>query len=240
MLAETPGHDFLSEKTVSTALETTNNQWKITICYDRVRISPWKPWVISAIVLISLALSVLVYLVMLQKHDHTEMNAKVETERNMTAYFAHELRNPLGAIDSAIRSFPEENLTEESKSLLLGMQLSCQFMSSIMNNLLDVRKMEEGRMLLTETPMSLSELLQDVHQMLYSSVRAGVEFSVTADSRGRDWVLGDRHRIQQALTNIVTSKLIKLIWDISSNLHTHLTFFRCHQIHKERFRRSIC
>ena len=77
---------------------------------------------------ISLALSALTYLVLLHKHDNTEMNAKIETERNMTAYFAHELRNPLGAIDSAIRSFPEEDLTEESKSLLEGMQLGCQFM----------------------------------------------------------------------------------------------------------------
>jgi len=181
------------------------------VCYENMRISPWKPWVITAIFGISFALSLLVHLVLLQKHDHTEMNAKVETERNMTAYFAHELRNPLGAIDSAIRSFPEENLTEESKSLLQGMQLSCQFMSSIMNNLLDVRKMEEGKMLLTNSRMSLSELVQDVRQMLYPSLRTGVEFTATADSSGRDWVLGDRHRIQQALTNIVTSKWIMLI-----------------------------
>uniref|UniRef100_A0A7S3L013 histidine kinase n=1 Tax=Amphora coffeiformis TaxID=265554 RepID=A0A7S3L013_9STRA len=207
VLAETPGFTFSSGKIVSTELQTTNNQWEITVCYGRVRISPWKPWVITAIFGLSFALSVLIYLVLLQKHDHTEMNAKVETERNMTAYFAHELRNPLGAIDSAIRSFPEENLTEESKSLLQGMQLSCQFMSSIMNNLLDVRKMEEGKMLLTDNRMSLSELIQDVHQMLYPSVRAGVDFSATADTGGRDWVLGDRHRIQQALTNIATNAI---------------------------------
>ena len=207
VLARTPGHTFPEDKIVSTALETTNNQWKITVCYGFVEISPWKSWVITAVVVISFALAALIYLVMIHKHDHTEMNAKVETERNMTAYFAHELRNPLGAIDCAIRSFPEENQTEESRALLQGMQLSCQFMSSIMNNLLDVRKMEEGKMLLDSSPMSLEEVVRDVHRMLFPAVRPGVEFSVRCDTRGRDYVLGDRHRIQQVLTNVVTNAI---------------------------------
>jgi nitrogen-specific signal transduction histidine kinase len=34
--------------------------------------------------------------------------AKVETERNMTAYFAHELRNPLGAITGALNAMPDD------------------------------------------------------------------------------------------------------------------------------------
>jgi signal transduction histidine kinase len=52
--------------------------------------------------------------------------AKVETERNMTAYFAHELRNPLGAIDSALESMPDE-LPETAKDLVVGMQLCAAY-----------------------------------------------------------------------------------------------------------------
>ena len=40
-------------------------------------------------------------------------DAKVETERNMTAYFAHELRNPLHAIDCALSVMPEKDMDEE-------------------------------------------------------------------------------------------------------------------------------
>ena len=36
--------------------------------------------------------------------------ARVEVERNITAYFAHELRNPLSAVDSAIKAMPDPNL----------------------------------------------------------------------------------------------------------------------------------
>ena len=65
-------------------------------------------------------------------------------ERNMTAYFAHELRNPLHAIDIALSVMPAV-LDPVVKDLTESMTLCTQFMSSIMNNLLDVRKMEEGK-----------------------------------------------------------------------------------------------
>lgn len=213
-MAATPGGHMTPGKMVSTALQTTNNEWKMTVCYGGVNIAPWRPWVTTLVIFVSLLFSWLIFCVFYQKHEHSQMlavtlaqHAKVETERNVTAYFAHELRNPLGAIDSALRSFPEENQSEEAKSLLHGMQLSCEFMSSIMNNLLDVRKMEEGRMMLHSRPLSLSEMLNDVHRMLKTSVRPGVEFGVRCDTFGKDWVLGDEHRLKQVLTNMVTNAI---------------------------------
>ena len=132
--------------------------------------------------------------------------AKVETERNMTAYFAHELRNPLGAIDSALNAMPDD-LPESARSLVKGMQLCTGFMSSIMNNLLDVRKMEEGKMTLNSVPISLQALIDSVHKMLMPSVRPGVAFLKVCETTGRDWVLGDSHRIQQVMTNVITNAI---------------------------------
>jgi PAS domain S-box-containing protein len=132
--------------------------------------------------------------------------AKVETERNMTAYFAHELRNPLGAIDSALESMPDD-LPETAKDLVVGMQLCSGFMSSIMNNLLDVRKMEEGKMTLNTVPISLHKLLTGVHKMLLPSMKPGVSFIKECVTADRDWVYGDEHRIQQVITNVVTNAI---------------------------------
>jgi signal transduction histidine kinase len=161
--------------------------------------------------------------------------AKVETERNMTgtttpfytyktscifrkhspllfrslnffisAYFAHELRNPLHAIDSALISMPDD-LSDGARYLVNAMKLCTGFMASIMNNLLDVRKMEEGKMLLKSTPISLKDLMQSVHKMLQPSVRPGVEFINASIDDGPEWALGDSHRMQQVLTNVVTN-----------------------------------
>ena len=114
--------------------------------------------------------------------------------------------NPLSAIDSALNSMPED-LPETAKSLIAGMQLCTSFMSSVMNNLLDVRKMEEGMLTLTKSPLSLSNILSNVHKMLLPSVKPGVDFTAQSDTNGRDWVYGDEHRLQQVMTNVVTNAI---------------------------------
>jgi len=140
------------------------------------------------------------------QYTRASQEAKVETERNMTAYFAHELRNPLHAIDSALNSMPD-GLPDVAQSLVDAMQLCTTFMSSIMNNLLDVRKMEEGKMKLHSSPISLTAVLLCVYKMLLPSVRPGVEFKTRSDVGVNDWVLGDAHRIQQVWTNVITNAI---------------------------------
>eukprot|EP00980_Cylindrotheca_fusiformis_P016889 scaffold5114_cov67-Cylindrotheca_fusiformis.AAC.7 len=143
------------------------------------------------------------------QYIQASQEAKLETERNMTAYFAHELRNPLHAIDSALKLMSTQLSTEESTELVNSMTQCASFMSSIMNNLLDVRKMEEGKMVLHETPLSLTELVERVRTMLLPSVRPGVKLITHCklEDHGQDWVLGDSHRIQQVLTNVITNAI---------------------------------
>jgi signal transduction histidine kinase len=132
--------------------------------------------------------------------------AKVETERNMTACIAHELRNPLCEIDSDLATMPDY-LPESAKIFVSAMQLCSSFLSTIMDNLLDVRKMEEGKMTPHVAPISLQRLVNSFHRMLLPSTRPGVKFTKSVNTRGRDWVLGDEHRLQQVLTNVVTNAI---------------------------------
>jgi len=140
------------------------------------------------------------------QYIRASQEAKVETERNMTAYFAHELRNPLHAIDSALNSMPD-GLSNVAKGLVDAMQLCTGFMSSIMNNLLDVRKMEEGKMMLNLTPVSLEATLFGVYKMLLPSVRTGVQFICRCKAGRKGWILGDSHRMQQVMTNVVSNAI---------------------------------
>ena len=142
------------------------------------------------------------------QYIRASQEAKLETERNMTAYFAHELRNPLHAIDSALKLMPDSLSSAESTDLINSMTQCASFMSSIMNNLLDVRKMEEGKMVLNRVPLSLTNLTQRVRTMLLPSVRPGVQLITQFDQApSKDWVLGDSHRIQQVLTNVITNAI---------------------------------
>ena len=137
------------------------------------------------------------------------------SNRHITAYFAHELRNPLAAVDCALDAMPgaddedEEFNAEDAKELLSAMKVSVGFMSTIMNNLLDVRKMEEGQLQFRNHPLSLCELVCSVRQMLCPSVKRDVEFRVNCLTipGENDWVLGDAHRIQQVIVNVTTNAI---------------------------------
>ena len=77
-----------------------------------------------------------------------------------------------------------------------------------MNNLLDVRKIEEGKMRIRAKPLSLIKFVENTHSMMNPLVRPGVEFRVEKNiPKGRTWVLGDEHRIQQVLTNVITNAI---------------------------------
>ncbi|KAL3927553.1 MAG: hypothetical protein SGBAC_013040 [Bacillariaceae sp.] len=141
------------------------------------------------------------------QYIRASQEAKLETERNMTAYFAHELRNPLHAIDSALTLMSDMPLMAESSELVTSMTQCASFMSSIMNNLLDVRKMEEGKVVLNKMPFSLKGLIERVRTMLLPSCRSGVTFLTHCNLGGKDWYMGDSHRIQQVLTNVFTNAI---------------------------------
>ena len=63
-------------------------------------------------------------------------------------------------------------------------------------------------MTLHTAPLSLRNLVSSVHRMLIPSVKKNVQFTFSCHtSNVNDWVLGDYHRIQQVLTNVVTNAI---------------------------------
>lgn len=201
-------------KQVSTALQTTNSEWVITIQYERENETEYILVILSTL-LVAFFIAALVYTVLLQKQSHMAVvgNAasekeKAELEQHLTAALAHELRNPLSAIDSALQIMPS-NIPEEAKELVVSMQLCTVFMQSIMTNLLDSRKLEEGKMTLLNNPISLKTMLGDIHKMMMPAVMHDVQWLVDVNtiSEEKEWVFGDAKRIQQILTNLISNAI---------------------------------
>ena len=213
---------------VPTNLQTTNNLWVMTVEYPLTN-----AWANVAAIAVSVGvaffIATLSFTVLMQRQAHAVMqgtamaqHAKVEIERHMTAYFAHELRNPLSAIDCALTVLQSKRKTDclnpncneddsEMTDIVAGMKLCSSFMSSVMNNLLDSRKLEEGKMVLKRNPLSLTALVENVSHMMRPATQPGVELLVSVENNANnhrgDWVFGDVHRLQQILTNVVSNSI---------------------------------
>jgi signal transduction histidine kinase len=217
ILAETEGYlkSRSLMKAVSTTLETTNNEWEISVLYSVADVVMWNVTMVGIGGFVSLCMAFLIYMILRQRHIHVDMlsasrekEAKIDTERNITAYFAHELRNPLSAMDNAMAILLDNSLPPGTQETVDAMQRCSDFMSGIMNNLLDVRKLEEGKLEIRENPVSLTALVDDTHKMLAPLVKSEVDFLAQIDVLPeRDWVLGDFARLQQAFVNITTNAI---------------------------------
>ena len=101
VLAETPSFSSLDRwNRVSSSVETTNNEWIMTVAYDSSSVRTIMGLVIGSCMMVACFIAILIYTILSQKHVQAAMQAessaqeaKVNTERDVTAYFAHELRN---------------------------------------------------------------------------------------------------------------------------------------------------
>ena len=94
--------------------------------------------------------------------DKNEKLLELEkTKEGLTHMIVHDLRNPLGAlygfIDLALLN--KQNLSEDQLELIEGCANSCQELKDMINSLLDINKMEEGRLELKKTKTRLEEII---------------------------------------------------------------------------------
>ena len=77
---------------------------------------------------------------------------------------------------------------------------------AIINDILDLSKIEAGKMDLVEHPYQLSSVLNDVSNMVYFKARdKGLDFVVDVDETLPDRLLGDELRVRQIITNLLSN-----------------------------------
>ena len=122
---------------------------------------------------------------------------------------SHEIRTPLNAIIGTISLFKfQEGLDETKKDLLRVMEISSENLLSLINDVLDFSKMEEGKIHFAERDIEIKTFLKNIR--LANRVRAeekGNNLKVMLDDDIPDFVKGDDLRLGQILNNLISNAI---------------------------------
>ncbi len=121
------------------------------------------------------------------------------------AYMSHELRTPLNAILGFARLSKEApDVTPEQKRNLDIITLSGGHLLNLINNVLDISKIESGHMILDIAPVDLNQLLQEIQSLLYvNAAECGLSFVVEQSPELPGCIEVDVGKLRQILINLI-------------------------------------
>jgi signal transduction histidine kinase/ActR/RegA family two-component response regulator len=127
-------------------------------------------------------------------------HAKSEFLANMS----HEIRTPMNGIIGMQSLALSASSPEESAGCVLSAQQSAYSLLAILNDILDVSKIEAGRMEIQPTAFSLRAAIEDVLQLVRPrALEKGLGLASTVSATTPDAVIADPLRIRQVLTNLL-------------------------------------
>lgn len=124
------------------------------------------------------------------------------------AKISHEIRTPLSAIIGAIEIVMEHRLDNEQLHMAQLISQSANTLLSLVNEILDLSKVEAGKLELETKEFSPYELVDSVRDLLSSKAKKK-ELSITStiDSDIPLFVLGDALRVRQVLLNLLSNAI---------------------------------
>ena len=121
---------------------------------------------------------------------------------------SHEMRTPLNAIMGFTYLADGEEDIGELRDYLKKIQMSGQLLSDLVNDILDIRKSEDGSMQLLPRPMILSDLLHNIDDMIsILAKQKGILFFTELSFLEEEFVMCDQIRLQQVLMNLLNNSI---------------------------------
>jgi PAS domain S-box-containing protein len=144
-----------------------------------------------------------------------EKNIELENASRMKSAFlatmSHELRTPLNAIigfSEALQEGLVGKVSETQREYIGDIFTSGQHLLSLINDILDLSKVEAGRLEIEHAPLSIADVIENTCGMLDQlAIKNGVDFTLFIDPAIPAGVLGDALRLRQVLLNLVSNAI---------------------------------
>ena len=132
-----------------------------------------------------------------------------EAKSNFLANMSHDIRTPMNAIvgfSMLLRKNPDnpDKVREYTKKIIS----SGQHLLSLINDVLDMSKIESGKTSLNPTEFRLAELIDEIHTIVIPQMKMKkLNFELRSRGRLPEYIVGDRMRINQILLNLLSNAI---------------------------------
>ena len=140
--------------------------------------------------------------------EKSEAQQARQFKQQFLATMSHEIRTPMNAIIGLTNMLARRVVDVESQEKLQIIKQSGEHLLSIINDILDISKIEAGKMQIEHVPFDLPATLELVHSSLnVKAEEKGIELRVEVAGDIPQWVMGDSVRLYQVLINIASNAI---------------------------------
>ena len=205
-------------------IDAVANRWtSIVFDYQTKIMQATIPLYITGIALLTVIIGLLLYLNLRRKKEHIRLekivkqrtaeleiqsevaNVANKAKSDFLARMSHEIRTPLNAIigmAQIAKQIPEQS--EKSIEANTEIITASNHLLNIINDVLDISKIESGRFALVSEPFDLKKTVLEVADMIKLRCKEKkIRFIETSDKLPTLYVVGDRVRLKQVLINLL-------------------------------------
>lgn len=124
------------------------------------------------------------------------------------ANMSHEIRTPLNSIIGITDTLAETTLDTKQSSYIEILQKANLQLMTLINDILDLSKVEAGEIELSPLPFHLQTLLDEIYSVLgFRAREKGLNLEMQLEPSVDEYYVGDAHRIRQVLMNLLNNAI---------------------------------
>jgi len=140
------------------------------------------------------------------EHKRRTAEAANAAKSNFLAVISHEIRTPMNAVVAAVKLLRRTRLDDDQKAHLRMLTEAGDGLLDLLDDVLDLSKIEAGKMTVERVPVDIAEVLAGLQTLFWPQAQPkGLTIRTAIDADVAPEVIGDPLRLRQILVNLVSN-----------------------------------